>query len=142
MKTPMKPSEKLNAAVEAHVLSVGGKKIEEPPGAPGLERSGPTFSIQTIAGELHVHPYGDWIACRFQNVDAAKAVLFHWPKDKGAQLNGFSGKWNFAHVQGGWFDAESNLEAFKRELTPLLLKQRGCPKRVSVLRLEKNAGNE
>jgi hypothetical protein len=118
-----------NAAVEAFILAFGGKKIRERPGNPGLEKIGPEFAIQTIAGKMTVTPEGDWIACRFQDVDAAKAVLPYWPKDKSAQLNGFSGKWNFVHARDGQFDAEENLSAFKTELAFLLPGRRGCPRR-------------
>ena len=125
MTTPMKPCEKFNAAVEAFIRSIGGKKIGEKPRCPGLEKCGPEFAIQTVAGELTVHPAGDWIACRFQDVEAAKRLLSFWPKEELARLNGFSGKWNFTDAQGGRFHAESNLKSFKRELKPLLPKERG-----------------
>jgi len=121
----MRTFEKFNAAVESFVLSAGGKKTREKPVSPGLEKIGPEFALQTVAGELRVTPEGNWIACRFQDVEAAKTVLPYWPKEQ-AQLNGFSGKWNFVHARDGRFDPERNLAEFKTELAFLLSGQGGC----------------
>ena len=50
-------------------------------------------NIETIAGEMHIHPVlsqiEPWIHCRFDDVTKAKELIHH------GQLNPFSGKWNW-----------------------------------------------
>ena len=70
--------------------------------------------IETLAGRLQITCYGDWLACRFDDVDRAKALLPHGP---GERLNSHSGKWNF-HF--GRITAEEALAAFRAELEPIL----------------------
>jgi len=83
---------------------------------PALTEDPTQYTIDTQAGELKVHVYGNWIACRFDDVDKAKRLLPHYPKDPGARLNGFSGKWNFHYqitnldiIQIAGEDFEANL---------------------------------
>jgi hypothetical protein len=47
------------------------------------------WELDTVAGTLRVTPYGTWIACRFDDVEAAtQRVRF-------GTLNPWSGKWNW-----------------------------------------------
>ena len=116
----MTKHDKFNAAVEKFILSIGGRKIREKPGTRYVEKCGPEFSIPTVAGELKVTPGGDWIACRFEDIDAAKRLMPAWPRSRSARLNGFSGKWNFTSARGGKLNGEDSFAAFKFELEPLL----------------------
>lgn len=50
-----------------------------------------TFEIATCAGPLAVSAHDGWIACRFHDVERAKANP--WIAREG-RLNPFSGKWN------------------------------------------------
>lgn len=93
-KAELQAIREVNAKVTAFILFNGGKQIGEPRTFE-QEEIGPEFSIQTIAGDLHVRSYGTWIACRFQDINAAKRILPFYPKNYNARLNGFSGKWNF-----------------------------------------------
>ncbi len=54
-------------------------------------REGGTYSWQldTSAGLLDIHPYDDWIACRFKDVKRAQAQV------STGYLNHYSGKWNW-----------------------------------------------
>jgi len=54
------------------------------------------FAVQTIAGRLEISVYPEFIACRFVDVDRARATVV------GGRLNPHSGKWNFG--QGELFD--------------------------------------
>jgi hypothetical protein len=76
--------------------------------------NGQAVYVETRAGRLRVTCYGDWLACRFDDVDRAKALLPHGP---GERLNSYSGKWNF-HF--GRITAEEALAAFRAELEPIL----------------------
>src|SRR4051812_17025482 len=75
--------------------------------------------IETTGGLLEVTPYGDYIYCRFHDVEKAKAVLPHHEWD--SRLNPHSGKWNF-HF-GTAASPFYCLSVFEAELTPLLLHQ-------------------
>ena len=57
-------------------------------------REGGTYGLQydTAAGLLEIHPYDDWIACRFDDVERAKAQV------SSGYLNRYSGKWNWNFV--------------------------------------------
>lgn len=57
-------------------------------GAQPAEYSYP-WQLQSVAGVLRLHPYDNWLACRFEDVAAAKALVGH------GQLNPYSGKWNW-----------------------------------------------
>lgn len=57
-------------------------------GAQPTEHSYP-WILPTVAGVLRLHPYDNWLAGRFDDVEAAKAQVGH------GQLNPFSGKWNW-----------------------------------------------
>ena len=72
------------------------------------------FSLGTICGELHITIYDGWLACRFQDVDLAKRNL---PVDLQANLNRFSGKWNFHFYRWTPQDAARD---FERSLSRIL----------------------
>lgn len=70
------------------------------------ESSGRGFLIDTIAGSMFVHPYENWVACRFLDVARAKKV------SPAGSLNPFSGKWN-------WHGDDSSVEGLNDFLTHL-----------------------
>jgi hypothetical protein len=45
------------------------------------------YTVATVAGILHVTVYDNWIACRFEEPERAKAI-------SDTRLNPHSGKWN------------------------------------------------
>ncbi len=45
------------------------------------------FTVATVAGTLRVTVYDNWIACRFEEPERAKAI-------SDTRLNPYSGKWN------------------------------------------------
>ena len=49
----------------------------------------PYYAIATIAGELRVTVYEDWLACRFEDVARAQEEVIS------GSLNSWSGKWNW-----------------------------------------------
>ena len=63
-----------------------------PPGGPGGDpqprlRHTHEYAVATVAGNLYVTIYDDWIACRFEEPERAKAI-------SDTRLNPYSGKWN------------------------------------------------
>ena len=46
------------------------------------------YTLATVAGNLHVTVYDDWIACRFEEPERTKAAV------SDTRLNPYSGKWN------------------------------------------------
>lgn len=61
----------------------------------------PTFTAQTICGPLTITPLDNFIACRFEDVEKAKAHFGVRDYDVGAKrLNPFSGKWNWHWFEG------------------------------------------
>ena len=46
------------------------------------------YAVATVAGNLYVTIYDDWIACRFDEPERAKAAV------SDPRLNPYSGKWN------------------------------------------------
>lgn len=81
---------------------------DEPPG------SLPGFVVETIAGPLRIHPYDDWIACRF--ADVARARAHFGPGD--ARLNRHSGKWNWHAFKPA--DIAAMVQQFKQTVEALL----------------------
>ncbi len=75
-------------------------------------REGGTYGWQldTRAGLLEIQPYDDWIACRFDDVDQAKAQV------SSGYLNRYSGKWNWHFVA----PATEGVDFFIGELTRLI----------------------
>jgi hypothetical protein len=58
-------------------------------GATPDEENAYDFVIATKAGPLRCNAHPDWLACRFDDVDAAKKHV------QSGCLNRFSGKWNW-----------------------------------------------
>ena len=50
-------------------------------------QGGYEYAVATVAGNLYVTVYDDWIACRFEEPERAKAI-------SDTRLNPYSGKWN------------------------------------------------
>jgi len=76
--------------------------------------------LPTTIGDLYVRPVDDWIACRW--ADVAKACEHFDVHYAGVhRLNPYSGKWNFGC--GGRLPPEDVFEAWRLEVTPLLLKE-------------------
>lgn len=77
---------------------------------------GTAWSVQTALGALRVHVIDDWIACRWDDVEAAKRVFPH--ASHLSRLNPYSGKWNFS--EGIDRKAADTFEVFCKALTPHL----------------------
>lgn len=86
--------------------------------------------LPTKVGLLHVSPYDDWIACQFDDVQAA---CNHFGVKYGEifgchRLSGYTGKWNF-HTSDGRsksMDCVTVLfEGWKREVEQLLVSGAG-----------------
>ena len=70
------------------------------------------WRLMTLAGVLHLRPLEDWLACRFQDVQAAKQVV---GRDR---LNRYSGKWNW-HFTDPTTDDLENLRRHLHSLLPV-----------------------
>jgi hypothetical protein len=74
------------------------------------------LELDTPAGLLHVSVYGDWIACRFDDVDLGRRFThFCAPA-----CNPYSGKWNFIYGISGQFDPDQALAEFRRHVERLM----------------------
>jgi hypothetical protein len=103
---------KLVKLVREFVLTHGGMELEPSE----IDGQGSKMALQTICGTLHITPYGNWIACRFHDVQAAVARFGYHPSY--GRLNPWSGKWNFHFAA---IAAEDALAEFEAEVLPLLL---------------------
>ena len=74
----------------AYLLGCGAEVLERRPPNEYSPVAVFRLSLLTTAGRLQITIYDIWLACRFDDVDAAVNVL---PYDD--QLNPHSGKWNF-----------------------------------------------
>ena len=63
-----------------------GRRLEAL-GATRNRDRGYDYTLTTVAGNLYVTVYDDWIACRFEEPERAKAI-------SDTRLNPYSGKWN------------------------------------------------
>ena len=97
--------------------------------AKGLEQRGattvpdpyrPRYAIETKAGTLTVTPMAGWIACRFEDVERAKAVL-----GSDDRLNRWSGKWN--HMFDASMSPESMAANFFAELSRIVEPNQAVP---------------
>lgn len=96
-KAGVKADAHFDAIVNAYLATVGTK-----PGYLVYE-----WAVETTYGTLGVSSHGHWIACCFADWPRAKAAGFtHW-------------KWNHHWDVGA---AEAELEHFKRQLGPILMK--------------------
>lgn len=75
-------------------------------------REGGTYGWQldTTAGLLDIKPHDDWVACRFDDVELARA------KVSSGYLNRYSGKWNWHFVA----PTPEDVDFFVGELTRLI----------------------
>ncbi len=71
------------------------------------------WQLDTCAGLLEIHPYEDWIACRFDDVELAKA------KVSSGDLNCYSGKWNWNFVAPTRHDVDYFINQVDRLLPTL-----------------------
>lgn len=110
-----KAEEKRRAAFDAKVIlfltRLGAEKVDREPFQSYRIRN-------TVCGPLLVTPFGNWIACRFDDVELAKKVLPHGLQYD--RLNPYSGKWNFTDSCDAQFAGESSFSSFKYELRKLL----------------------
>ena len=68
------------------------------------------WELDTVAGTMRLTPYDTWIACRFDDVEAAKLRV------RFGALNPWSGKWNWHYEQPNANDAEFFAENIERLL--------------------------
>lgn len=80
-KAEIKRFERFNAQVIEIIVAKGA--VENNEGFLGR------FKLETKGGMLLITPYGDWIACRFDDLKKAKAFV------RSGTLNLYSGKWNW-----------------------------------------------
>jgi predicted DNA-binding WGR domain protein len=76
--------QRLTRRVQQHLLQCGAKVVDHG----SLAGAAITFAVPTRAGTLHVTPFGNWIACRFQDPAAASRLC-------NGHCNPHSGKWSF-----------------------------------------------
>ena len=67
--------QRLTGKLGQYLASLGGQVEELPESWPGP----PAVFVDTLAGRLRVTCYGNWLACRFEEPDRAKAFLSHGP---------------------------------------------------------------
>lgn len=80
-------------AAMAGVLADHGATIQERPGLPSRQY----HVIETVAGPLWISIFDDWVAMRFDDVEAARELfgVREYDFNNLAGLNTSSGKWNF-----------------------------------------------
>jgi hypothetical protein len=74
------------------------------------------LELDTPAGLLRLSVYGDWIACRFDDVEFGKRFT-HCCDPAG---NPYSGKRNFINGISGPFDPDQSLANFRNHLEQLM----------------------
>jgi len=74
------------------------------------------WQLDTRAGLLELHPYEDWVACRFDDVERAKATVYF------GALNPYSGKWNWHFVKPDAVDVEYFVSQVSRLLERQVVK--------------------
>jgi hypothetical protein len=68
------------------------------------------WQLDTVGGLLDISPYDAWVACRFDDVERAKAHV------RSGNLNPYSGKWNWHFVKPTPDDVEYLIEQLDRIL--------------------------
>ena len=103
--------EKAVEKIEGAFLALGAERVEQT----GDSYSDRYWTLNTKVGELKLVAVDyEFIHCVFEDVDAAKKVLFTGPSSR---LNPHSGKWNWHfYVQ----DLEVHLAQFGREVRAIL----------------------
>lgn len=81
------------------LLALGAKPGEHDP-----------WQLHTLAGVLRLQPYDNWLACRFDDVEAAKQHAYF------GHLNPYSGKWNWHFTEPNAEDVEFLREQIQRLL--------------------------
>lgn len=110
--------QRLTNKLRTYLESVGGQVIEEFSDAVGEVKTC-RIIVPTLAGELQVTPFGNWVACRFREVGMALAVL---GKSGRERLNKYSGKWNFSFY-GPFWTVEHAVSYFRGEFERIAQKQ-------------------
>jgi hypothetical protein len=109
MKTKKKKkpaADALRNAVIEHITGLGARPGKDIPF--GIMQLPYEFVLETKFGLLGIHPYEDWVACRFDDVGRAKAGFFELYGDGFRDyINPHSGKWN--HWYNGWRDEPDGL---------------------------------
>lgn len=112
--------DRFNKRVEELLVSMGATVVRHG----SMVLGEPTnLTLHTRAGPLHFSLYGDWIAARFDDVDAARRVLGQ-PHHR---LNPHSGKFNWQGTRLTWTPAKDRkpeedevVASMESELRPLL----------------------
>lgn len=104
----------MKTAVRKHPTRFIPDWLEALGARPNFAAGGYDCTLQTEAGPLSVSVYDDWVACRFEDVDRAKALLPHGYHDR---LNRHTGKWN--HLYIGWSPRDA-LAAFVAAINEVL----------------------
>ncbi len=89
------------ADTEAYLASIGAKPSDFY-----------AYALDTIIGVLWITPYDDWIACRWDNIDKARAA--------GLGCNPYSGKWNHHCIDDTADAAAATLTGFRSLLSRFL----------------------
>lgn len=114
MRKPAKAvQKKAIAMIEGCFLGLGAERVKKDPELDSTERD--YFTLNTKVGSmLLIAADYEFIHCRFNDVQAAKAVLFTNPHSR---LNPHSGKWNWHFYVAS---IEETLAQFGREVRPIL----------------------
>lgn len=123
-KTRVKWEQEFNALVDAFMREK--RATEKDPAQPDFiiagdrEPMGADWMIETKGGPLKVMAYGDWVACRFDDPQKAKAALDACGLGT-IRLNRFSGKWNHHfNVSDPIYSPKDCVHFFKGELLQIL----------------------
>jgi hypothetical protein len=109
MKTKKKVYDTFKRLIREHVESLGGKPRDEL--RFGIFGFSYDLVLDTKCGPLGITPYEEWVACRFYDVERAKAHPIS------GYFNQYSGKWN--HHYFCW-PVEDALADFVRQLNEVL----------------------
>jgi hypothetical protein len=88
-KAVIAAEEQFNLLVRVAACALGGTCVTH------VNGDAATLTFETTVGPLHITPLGNWIACRFEDVEQAKSSKNMWQ----VMLNPSSGKWNW-HFSG------------------------------------------
>jgi hypothetical protein len=104
-KHALKQEARFKAVVTAYLASLGAR--------PGRFYD---HQLTTPAGLMHVSIYGNWIACRYEDVAQGRAFT----KSCGRACNPYSGKWNFHYGPAESFHPDQALADFCYHLDRLM----------------------
>jgi hypothetical protein len=84
-KALLKAQERFKAALTEYVISKGARPSKSY-----------DYEVATPAGPLLISVYGNWIACRFEDLELGRLAS----TTTGQTCNPYSGKWNFHFCDG------------------------------------------